>query len=167
MEYFGNINFANEFYINLKSSNRESMSLEKDIIQLLERFRDTQCAGKAYKAAEHLGVPPATFSRWITGTNLPKVESLILPFERLNARIVLGESEDNEDLKKQVEELNAALVEQKLYYSDELIKAKTEIIELQRALQAASLKNEPQKTTEKNQSPRPAQPAANAAGHKN
>ncbi|MDR2488748.1 MAG: hypothetical protein LBD42_04575 [Desulfovibrio sp.] len=107
------------------------MSLEKEIIQLLERFRDTQCGGKANRAAEYLGVTAATFSRWVTGTHLPKIESLIMPFERLNARIIIGDSTENEALERKCREL-----EIKLEDSQKLLEAKDEVIRLQKELMA-------------------------------
>ncbi len=119
------------------------MSLEKEIKQLLERYRDTQCGGKANKAAESLGVTPATFSRWVTGTSLPKVESLIEPFERLNARIIIGQPETGVDGEcSKCQELTRALNEQELSFSKRLLEAKDEIIRLQKELRDETLKNE-------------------------
>lgn len=111
------------------------MSLEREIIQLLERFRDTQCGGKANRAADNLGITAATFSRWVTGTHLPKIESLIVPFNRLNARIITGDSAEEKALARRCRELEAKLEDLK-----KLIEAKDEVIRLQKELMS-TLKN--------------------------
>lgn len=104
------------------------MSLEREIIQLLESFRDIYCGGKAKKAAEYLGVPPSTFSRWITGANLPKVETLIIPFERMNARIIVtGNSGENEILERKCHEL-----EMEIECLQKILETKEELIQLQK-----------------------------------
>jgi transcriptional regulator with XRE-family HTH domain len=112
------------------------MSLEKEVKQLFKHFRDAQFGGKNSLAAEFLGVTEPTFSRWVNGVHIPKIETLIIPFERLNARIVIGDSAENEALERKCREL-----ESKLKDLQELLEAKNEVIRLQAEL-IATLKNE-------------------------
>lgn len=78
------------------------MRLEEEIKKILKRFRDTKCGGKGKIAAQFLGVTEPTFSRWVNDGSIPKIQTLIVPFERLNARIVT--SEDDDDLRARLAE---------------------------------------------------------------
>lgn len=102
------------------------MSLEQDIIRILAEYTDTLFGGNKDRAARSLGVQPPTFWRWLNGKNIPKIESLVQPFNILKAKIVLPSDVSTEtnqlqdiykrnlelekkniELKAQVEELNA------------------------------------------------------------
>ncbi|WP_279141232.1 hypothetical protein [Bilophila wadsworthia] len=102
------------------------MSLEQDIIRILAEYTDTLFGGNKDRAARSLGVQPPTFWRWLNGKNIPKIESLVQPFNILKAKIVLPSDvstetnqlqdiykrnleleKENIELKAQVEELNA------------------------------------------------------------
>ena len=102
------------------------MSLEQDIIRILAEYTDTLFGGNKDRAARSLGVQPPTFWRWLNGTNIPKMESLVQPFNILKAKILLPSDvstetnqlqdiykrnleleKENIELKAQVEELKA------------------------------------------------------------
>ncbi len=102
------------------------MSLEQDIIRILAEYTDTLFGGNKDRAARSLGVQPPTFWRWLNGKNIPKMESLVQPFNILKAKIVLPSDastetnqfhdiyqrnlkleKENIELKAQVEELKA------------------------------------------------------------
>lgn len=102
------------------------MSLEQDIIRILAEYTDTLFGGNKDRAARSLGVQPPTFWRWLNGKNIPKMESLVQPFNILKAKILLPSDvstetnqlqdiykrnleleKENIELKAQVEELNA------------------------------------------------------------
>lgn len=102
------------------------MSLEQDIIRILAEYTDTLFGGNKDRAARSLGVQPPTFWRWLNGKNIPKIESLVQPFNILKAKIVLPSDvstetnqlqdiykqnleleKENIELKAQVEELKA------------------------------------------------------------
>ena len=65
------------------------MSLEQDIIRILAEYTDTLFGGNKDRAARSLGVQPPTFWRWLNGKNIPKMESLVQPFNILKAKILL------------------------------------------------------------------------------
>lgn len=100
------------------------MSLEQDIIRILAEYTDTLFGGNKDRAARSLGVQPPTFWRWLNGKNIPKMESLVQPFNILKAKILLPSDvstetnqlqdiykrnleleKENIELKTQVEEL--------------------------------------------------------------
>ena len=102
------------------------MSLEQDIIRILAEYTDTLFGGNKDRAARSLGVQPPTFWRWLNGKNIPKMESLVQPFNILKAKILLPSDvstetnqlqdiynrnleleKENIELKAQVEELKA------------------------------------------------------------
>ena len=102
------------------------MSLEQDIIRILAEYTDTLFGGNTDRAARSLGVQPPTFWRWLNGKNIPKMESLVQPFNILKAKILLPSDvstetnqlqdiykrnleleKENIELKAQVEELKA------------------------------------------------------------
>ena len=102
------------------------MSLEQDIIRILTEYTDTLFGGNKDRAARSLGVQPPTFWRWLNGKNIPKMESLVQPFNILKAKILLPSDvstetnqlqdiykrnleleKENIELKAQVEELKA------------------------------------------------------------
>ncbi|MBS5455596.1 MAG: hypothetical protein KHX83_09110 [Bilophila sp.] len=102
------------------------MSLEQDIIRILAEYTDTLFGGNKDRAARSLGVQPPTFWRWLNGKNIPKMESLVQPFNILKAKILLPSDvstetnqlqdiykrnleleKENIELKTQVEELKA------------------------------------------------------------
>lgn len=102
------------------------MSLEQDIIRILAEYTDTLFGGNKNRAARSLGVQPPTFWRWLNGKNIPKMESLVQPFNILKAKILLPSDvstetnqlqdiykrnleleKENIELKAQVEELKA------------------------------------------------------------
>lgn len=102
------------------------MSLEQDIIRILTEYTDTLFGGNKDRAARSLGVQPPTFWRWLKGKNIPKLESLIQPFNILKAKIILPSDaspethqlqdiykrnleleKENIELKEKVEELKA------------------------------------------------------------
>ena len=102
------------------------MSLEQDIIRSLAEYTDTLFGGNKDRAARSLGVQPPTFWRWLNGKNIPKMESLVQPFNILKAKILLPSDvstetnqlqdiykrnleleKENIELKAQVEELKA------------------------------------------------------------
>ena len=102
------------------------MSLEQDIIRILAEYTDTLVGGNKDRAARSLGVQPPTFWRWLNGKNIPKMESLVQPFNILKAKILLPSDvstetnqlqdiyqrnleleKENIELKAQVEELKA------------------------------------------------------------
>ena len=102
------------------------MSLEQDIIRILAEYTDTLFGGNKDRAARSLGVQPPTFWRWLNGKNIPKLESLVQPFNILKAKILLPSDvstetnqlqdiykrnleleKENIELKAQVEELKA------------------------------------------------------------
>ena len=102
------------------------MSLEQDIIRILAEYTDTLFGGNKDPAARSLGVQPPTFWRWLNGKNIPKMESLVQPFNILKAKILLPSDvstetnqlqdiykrnleleKENIELKAQVEELKA------------------------------------------------------------
>ena len=102
------------------------MSLEQDIIRILAEYTDTLFGGNKDWAARSLGVQPPTFWRWLNGKNIPKMESLVQPFNILKAKILLPSDvstetnqlqdiykrnleleKENIELKAQVEELKA------------------------------------------------------------
>ena len=102
------------------------MSLEQDIIRILAEYTDTLFGGNKDRAARPLGVQPPTFWRWLNGKNIPKMESLVQPFNILKAKILLPSDvstetnqlqdiykrnleleKENIELKTQVEELKA------------------------------------------------------------
>ena len=102
------------------------MSLEQDIIRILAEYTDTLFSGNKDRAARSLGVQPPTFWRWLNGKNIPKMESLVQPFNILKAKIILPSDtstetnqlqdiyqrnleleKENIELKVQVEELKA------------------------------------------------------------
>lgn len=99
------------------------MSLEQDIIRILAEYTDSLFGGNKDRAARSLGVQPPTFWRWLKGKNIPKIESLVQPFNILKARIVLptdapsllGQSEDiykrNLELEKENLELKSRIAE--------------------------------------------------------
>ena len=102
------------------------MSLEQDIVRILAEYTDTLFGGNKDRAARSLGVQPPTFWRWLNGKNIPKMESLVQPFNILKAKILLPSDvstetnqlqdiykrnleleKENIELKAQVEELKA------------------------------------------------------------
>lgn len=102
------------------------MSLEQDIIRILAEYTDTLFGVNKDRAARSLGVQPPTFWRWLNGKNIPKMESLVQPFNILKAKILLPSDvstetnqlqdiykrnleleKENIELKAQVEELKA------------------------------------------------------------
>ena len=102
------------------------MSLEQDIIRILAEYTDTLFGGNKDRAARSLGVQPPTFWRWLNGKNIPKMESLVQPYNILKAKILLPSDvstetnqlqdiykrnleleKENIELKAQVEELKA------------------------------------------------------------
>ena len=102
------------------------MSLEQDIIRILAEYTDTLFGGNKDRAARSLGVQPPTLWRWLNGKNIPKMESLVQPFNILKAKILLPSDvstetnqlqdiykrnleleKENIELKAQVEELKA------------------------------------------------------------
>ncbi len=74
------------------------MDIRNDLIQMLTNYRDECCGGNADRAAASLGVSAPTFSRWINGVHIPKMETLIPVFEQLGARIVLPNQEPAKDV---------------------------------------------------------------------
>ena len=70
------------------------MSIRDDVIRILVEFRDKQHGGHAEKAAAALGVSAPTFSRWVNGVHIPKLETLLPVFEQLRAKISLPGEEN-------------------------------------------------------------------------
>ena len=103
------------------------MSLEQDIIRILAEYTDTLFGGNKDRAARSLGVQPPTFWRWLNGKNIPKMESLVQPFNILKAKILLPSdvstetnqlqdiSQRNLELEKENIELKAQVEELKAY----------------------------------------------------
>ena len=79
------------------------MSLEQDIIRILTEYTNTVFDGNKDRAAKSLGVQAPTFWRWLKGKHIPKIESLIQPFNILNARIFLpGDLPDIDQTQKEL-----------------------------------------------------------------
>ena len=103
------------------------MSLEQDIIRILAEYTETLFSGNKDRAARSLGVQPPTFWRWLNGKNIPKMESLIQPFNILKAKVILPSDapaeatqfqeiyQRNLELEKENIELKARIEELKAY----------------------------------------------------
>lgn len=114
------------------------MTIQTDLIRLLEEYRDKIHGGNAERAANALGVTPPTLSRWLNGVHIPRVETLIPVFDKLQARIVLpGEntSIDGLDFVKYNEKMEA--LEKENHSLRENVKALTAKIEYSLELEAA------------------------------
>ena len=94
------------------------MSLEQDIIRILAEYTDTLFGGNKDRAARSLGVQPPTFWRWLNGKNIPKMESLVQPFNILKAKLlrpsdVSTETNQLQDIYKRNLELEKENIELK------------------------------------------------------
>ena len=99
------------------------MSLEQDIIRILAEYTDTLFGGNKDRAARSLGVQPPTFWRWLNGKNIPKMESLVQPFNILKAKILLPsdvstETNQLQDIYKRNLELEKENIELKAQVED-------------------------------------------------
>ena len=87
------------------------MSLKEDIQNILRKYKDTIHGGNNERAAKALGVNAPTFWRWLSGKNVPRVETLEPVFEALHATITLPEREpEHQDLARDVCFVDAKVV---------------------------------------------------------
>lgn len=110
--------------------------MKEDIILILKEYRDRVHNGNSDQAAKALGVNPPTFWRWINGKNTPKVETLSLAFDRLEARIYLpGEGiPGQQDMLKKIQIENDNLRKNLKKAEDERLRLEGEIRALSRRL---------------------------------
>ena len=67
------------------------MGFKDDAIRILTEYRDKVHGGNYSAAANALGIQPPTFWRWLNGGQLPRLTSLSLAFDALNAKVSLPE----------------------------------------------------------------------------
>ncbi len=65
------------------------MGFKDDAIRILIEYRDKVHGGNYSAAANALGIQPPTFWRWLNGGQLPRLTSLSIAFDALNARVSL------------------------------------------------------------------------------